>query len=227
MSGVHVGARVSRELADALESASREANTSKSELIRHYLIEGILESDADLPPHILQEVKRERLKRKNRLTWQRVHFPSNVADRFRRAFEQGDLDGSLNPGAIEDIREIHIEDAKLLFEDEPERRETAIEYVNGLAEHAKQASDASEFDRLNPEEMFENYSGVEEARAIGSFDHDEYDAIVEDARSRLSDPTKAVKPDDPGFIKALSKIHDAPEGVVEDAVTEAARGGDQ
>lgn len=175
--------RVSEALNDALETTAREANTSKSELVRRHLENAVLESDEPLPDYLKSELRREKLKRKNSLTWQRIHFPSNVADRFRRAFEQGDLDGDLGDAAIEDIREIHIEDAQILFENDEDRRESAIEYVEAVADHAIEATDASEFDRLDPEEMFKQYAGVEKGVQREGTD---LRRVVEDARDRLS-----------------------------------------
>lgn len=229
MSHVHVGARVSQQLADALETASREANTSKSELIRHYLTEGVINSDTELPDHLLREVRRERLKRKNRLTWQRVHFPSNVADRFRRAFEQGDLDGELNPGAVADIKDIYIEDAQILFEDEPERKEAAIQYVEALAKHARDATDASEFDRLDPEEMFEKYGGVLEAR-----ERSRTDGLRSELEAEALNRIRTIRNRGGGISSKkqqaitdmLSKQYDVSEDVAADAV-EAALGDDR
>ena len=115
-----LGFRVPDALNDALEAVARDAETSKSEIARHYLTDAVVDSNAPIPDHLETEIRREQLKRKNRLTWQRIHFPSNVADRFRRAFEQGDLGAEINPGAVEEIKEIHIADAEVLFEDDPE-----------------------------------------------------------------------------------------------------------
>lgn len=192
--------RVSEELNDALEVAATEARTSKSELVRNYLQNAILDSDEPIPEHLRRELRRDRLKRRNRLEWQRVHFPSNVADKFRRAFEQGDLDGKLGKAAVEDIRDIYIEDAKLLFEDDPERCEAAVEFVNGVAEHAKEATDASDFDRLNPKEMFERYSGVEMGTEREGTD---IRRVVEDARERLDGPLTDID----AVTTTLSKRH--------------------
>lgn len=223
MSEVHLGVRISHELNDALEEAASEGRTSKSEMVRHFLSKGVLESETDLPEYVRREVKRERLKRKNRLTWQKVHFPSNVADRFRRAFEQGDLDGDLNPGAVEDLREIHVEDAELLFEDDPDRQEAAVEYVEALAEHASQASDASEFDRLDPEEMFERYAGVENGRQREDVDLND---VIRDARDRIGrlrdSPTATFRPDD--LARSLAKDHGISEDLAFEAVERAVEG---
>jgi len=162
--GTHVGARFPEVLVEALDDLAAEGRTSRSEVLREAAREFVLDADADLPDHVEMQLEREKLKQQNKLRWQRIHFPSNTADRFRRAFEQGDLDSDLNPGAVEDIRDIQVEDAELLFRDDPERRDAVIEFVDRVAEHAKEAEDASEFDALDPEEMFSRYAGVEEAR---------------------------------------------------------------
>jgi len=163
--GTHVGARFPDALVEALDEVAAQGRTSRSEVLREAVRDHVLEGDdVDLPDHIEREVRRDELKRRNKLKWQRIHFPSNYADRIRRAFEQGDLDSDLNPGAVDEIREIHVEDAELLFEDDDERRESVIEFVNAVADHAQESSDVSEFNRLDPEEMFSRYAGVEEAR---------------------------------------------------------------
>lgn len=202
--------RVSDELNEALETVAREARTSKSELVREYLSTAIRESDEPVPDHILTKVRREQIKSRNELTWQRIHFPSNVHERFKRAFEQGDLDGALGENAIEDLREIHVEDAKLLFEDQPERREGAVEFVNAVAEEAREATEASEFNRLDTEEMFSNYGGVEDGES-----RDRFVAVVEDAKRRLS---SAMQPDPEAVARALSKEHGVSESVAQEAV---------
>lgn len=201
MSERHVGARVSEQLADALEEAARESNTSKSELIRHYLTESILSENGEMVPEYLQqELRREQQKRRNRLEWQRVHFPSNVADKFKRAFEQGDLDGDLGEAAVDDLRDIYIEDARLLFEASEERREAAVEYVHAVADHAEEAADASEFDRLDPEEMFQKYGGVERGTQREGTD---MQRVIRDAEERLDSHLA----DEDSVVTVLSKHH--------------------
>jgi hypothetical protein len=180
---VHVGARVPEELADALEAVASQSRTSKSEILRELLSDALLAGDYDIPDHLHQQLRRDKLKRQNKLEWQRVHFQSNVADRFRQAFEQGDLNGTIGDASVESLRDIHVEDAKLLFEDDDEMREAAVEYVNAVAEHAREAADASEFDRLDPEEMFNNYTGV----AVGTQrEGTDVSKVVADANSRMN-----------------------------------------
>jgi len=204
-------------LNEALEAEAREAETSKSEIARNYLLEAVVESEAEIPEYLETEIKRERMKRRNRLTWQRIHFPSNVADRFRRAFEQGDLGEEINPGAVEEIKEIHSADAEVLFEDDPERREAALEYVGALAEHAAEAADASEFDRLDPEEMFSRYSGVESGKTREEID--DFEALEAEARFRLRGARNA---DPEAVATTLSNKFQIPITVARDAVKQVA-----
>lgn len=201
MTDRHIGFRVSEALYDALEEVAAEARTSKSEVGRHYLSEAVLESSTEIPQYLREELERERRKRRNRLTWQRIHFPSNVADRFTRAFEQGDLDGEINPGAIEELREIYLEEAEGLFHD-PDRKEAAVEFVEALADHAEQAQDATEFDRLDPEEMFEHYQGVERGRRREEVREEIDVEMVERARTLMS-PSRTVGPGGAGKSDSL------------------------
>jgi hypothetical protein len=216
MTDTHISLRVSEALNEALEELAHASRTSKSQVIRDLLGEKVEEDGLEVPDHLRREMRREKLKQRNRLRWQRIHFPSNVADRFRRAFEQGDLGGDLNPGAVEELRDIHIEDARLLFEEDEERQEATVEFVNALADHAAEASDASEFDRLDPKEMFERYAGVEEGRGREEA-ADRMEDLVADAESRL----RGGYDDLDALADALTNIHDVPPEMAEEAVRQA------
>lgn len=180
----NIGVRLPDSLNEALEHAARESNTSKSEIVRHYLSEAIEDATDAVPEHLREQVTREKAKQRNRHEWERTHFKSNVADKFKRAFEQGDLgNDALGRAAVESLRDIYVEDAKILFDDNSEQQEAAIEYVNAVAEHARDAADASEFDALEPSEMFSNYSGV----AVGTQrEGTDVARVVADANSRMN-----------------------------------------
>jgi len=212
--------RVPKALNKAIEEAAHEAHTSKSELVREYLSNAVLDSDDAIPDHLRQQVRREQMKQRNRLDWQRVHFPSNVADKFKRAFEQGDLDGKLGEGAIDSLRGIYVEDAKLLFEDDPERREAAVEYVEAVADHAQGATEASDFDALDPEQMFERYSGVQDSRqqSEGQHKRDEILREYNDRRQRLINRGKTA--DREGLIKAVANEMNLSESAVETVISQ-------
>lgn len=215
MTDTHLGLRISEALDDAIDEMAHRSRTSKSEVARQALRDALLDLDGEIeiPAHLRKELERERLKRRNRLKWQRIHFPSNVAERFRRAFEQGDLDGDLNPGAVDDIREIFVEDAEVLFDD-ADRRRSAIEFVESLAARAEDAESASEFDRLDPEEMFEQYSGVEDGRSRSDLDD-----VVEDALDRLRGSIHARDP--AALAQSLAKRHEVSEELASEAVDRA------
>lgn len=157
--------RIPNALDEALSNLAEHRETSRSEIAREHLIDMVIDEQDQLPDHVVRKIERERRKSHNSLTWQRIHFRSNVADKFRRAFEQGDLggEGPLGDRAAEDLRSIYVEEARGLFLDE-DRTEEAIEFVRAVANHAKKAADETEFNALDPEEMFARYSGVEEAQ---------------------------------------------------------------
>lgn len=223
MTDKHLSVKIPEALSEALESVAHEAHTSKSQVVREYLSDAVLDSDDPMPEHLRQQVRREKMKQRNRLEWQRVHFPSNVADKFRRAFEQGDLDGKLGEGAIDSLRGIYVEDAKLLFEDDPERREAAIEYVEAVADHAQGATEASDFDALDPEEMFERYSGVQDSRqqSTGANKRDEILGEYNERKRRLNQRGKS--PDREAVIGAVANQMGVSESAVETAISQEGR----
>jgi len=213
MSDQHLGALVDESVIDALDELAGDAQTSRSEIVRQGLTEWLSEQ-SEIPDYLRRELRREKLKRKNRMRWQRIYFPKNVAEKIRGAFESGTLDDEINPGAVEEIREIYIEDAELLFEDDPERRESAVEFVDSLADHAQEAENISEFDRLDPEAMFDRYAGVEDGRS-----RSDLDAVVDDALNRLERTAQSRDP--AALARALSNAHDVSVELAREAVDRA------
>lgn len=211
-----------RSLKKAIEEAAHEERVDQAQLVREVLRENLQESEA-VPPHLRLEMKRDKSKARNRLRWQRIHFPSNVAERFRRAFEQGDFDADLNPGAVDEMLEIYRDDverlfgeeAREVFGDDPERYEAAMSFVEALGEKARDAEDASEFDALDPEEMFEHYTGVNMGRQ-----REKAEDLVEEARERLSGTTAT---DADAVARSLANTHDVEEDLAVEAVEEAER----
>jgi hypothetical protein len=183
---VSVSFRCSEELKRAIDELGHEARTSKSEIMRSILRRELIDSEADIPEHLITQLERNRAKERNGPTWQRIHFRSNTADRFRRAFEQGDLggDGDLGDLAVDELVDIHTEEAEILFDDDSDAQAEAVEFVEAVGKHAKTAADKSEFDTLEPEEMFEQYGGVVEADVRESVD---MDAVVDHAKEMLED----------------------------------------
>jgi predicted DNA-binding protein len=219
---VPLSVRVPPELDDALRELAHERRTSKSEVVRRCLSKCI-EDEEDLAKDLQKRVKRERLKQKNDLTWQKIHFRSNTADRFRRAFEQGDLAGESGDESIADLADIQREDARLLF-DEQERRERNVQYVEAVAEAARDATDASEFSAQEPGEMFEQYAGVSDEQPA----HANLGVLVEDAQERIEQlqhnpATAGADPD--AVADALRTEHGVSESVAQEAVEAALNGG--
>jgi hypothetical protein len=198
MSNTHpLTVRVPSSLNETLEHVAHDAQTSKSELVRSILHDHLEDGDHELPDHLETELERERAKRRNSVEWQRVYWRSNVAERFKRAFKQGDLDGDvLGENAIETIRDSYVEDAEIMFDGE--KRERAVQYVKALAEHARQATDESDFDRLDPETMFSKYGGVVSGSQREGTD---VEKVVAEARER----TNGHLYDDEAVASALSK----------------------
>jgi predicted DNA-binding protein len=223
---VPLSARIPPELDDALRQLAHQRRTSKSEVVRRCLSKCI-EDEEDLADDLQKRVKRERLKQKNDLTWQKIHFRSNTADRFRRAFEQGDLAGPAGDESIADLAEIQREDARLLFED-AERREANVAYVEAVAEAARDATDASEFSSLEPQEMFQQYAGVIDGQADEQPAHANLEVLVEDAQERIehlqhNPATAGADPD--AVADALRKEHGVDESMAQEAVEAALNGG--
>lgn len=230
MTDRHVGSRVDSSLFEALDEAAHQARTSKSELIRLAIREFILsggdssEVEFDLPDHLEKQIRRERLKSQNKLRHQRIHFPSNVQDRFTRAFKQGDLDPEINPGAIDELKEIWIEDAQLLFDD-PDRQQRAVGLVETLADKAREAEDATAFSAVDPDHVFERFGGVREGKQreevsqqLGDLADDALELITDELGGTTID-SERVEPEEAEEI--LSNRTGVPESVAKEAVDRA------
>jgi hypothetical protein len=101
-------------------------------------------------------------------------------------------------------------------EDNQERREQALAYVDALLEEAKEAANASDYDPLDPSEVFSGYSGVEDGRG-----REDFETVVEDARNRLRGGAK----DEDALAVALAKEHGVTEDLAREAV-DTAQGGE-
>ena len=228
-----IGTTVEDGLYNAIDWVAHEARISKAELQREALRAFISDSElreetdveeVDIPHYLQKQVERERLKKRNKNRHQRIHFPSNVTDRFTRAFEQGDLNPDINPGAIDEMEDIYVEDAKVLFDD-PEKQEKAVALVETLAQKAREAEDVSEFDRLDPDRVFERYTGVQDGRDVeeaserlGELVEDAHDLITDSTGGTLIDSERVVPEE---AVEILSNRTDIPEQLAEDAVDRA------
>lgn len=228
-----IGTTVEDGLYNAIDWVAHEARISKAELQREALRAFISESElreetdfeeVDVPEYLQKQVERERLKKRNKNRHQRIHFPSNVTDRFTRAFEQGDLNPDINPGAIDEMEDIYVEDAEVLFDD-PEKQEKAVALVETLAQKAREAEDVSEFDRLDPDRVFERYTGVQDGRDVeeaserlGELVEKAYDLITDSTGGTLIDSERVEAEE---AVEILSNRKDVPDKLAEEAVDRA------
>lgn len=95
----------------------------------------------------------------------RTGFEARVKRHFKSRFKGGFRNEQLDEWSVNMKM-----DAQILFppeagapDEDPheDRREECLAYVSALVEEAKAAADASDYDPLDPEEMFANYGGVE------------------------------------------------------------------
>lgn len=231
----HLGARVPDEISQAIESIANEFGISKSEVLRELLRESILESDRveRLPEHLRAQLRREQRKQRNQLEWQRIHFPSNCKDRVVRAWQQGDLNPDLNPGALSDLMEIYREDARDLFREEPERLDTILEYLDRLEESTREAEAASDLDPLDPSEIYREFEGVDRSR-IGDSERSESSSdspdsdslrnraqLLERVRKQIQhqEESKLIAVDREAAVRAVARQHDLEEELLRDAAS--------
>ena len=181
--------RVSEELHRALSDVAHEHRADVADIVRPWLRDLALDAERQhVPDHLLDQLEREQLMEANAPKWDRIHFPSRVSYQFKQAFENGDLSvDALGDRAVEEMREIYREEAVRAYDDE-ELQQAAVEFVESVADHAAEAADASEFDALDPEEMFANYAGVEDGR-----EREEQSDVRERARSLIQQSVDSRK----------------------------------
>ena len=224
----HVGAQVDDALGRALDKAAYDARTSKSELLRdalsQYLLDGESgEYDFEVPDHLRKQLEREQRKDRNRSTWHKLYFPQWVDDKFHELFKKGVLPNPILPNAVEEVVEIYTEDARGIYDD-AEVQDAAVEWVEDYAEKVVEADDVSEFEALDPQSMFEEYTGVKQGRekeqaaeSIDELVEDAFDLITDDVGGTLGE--KALDPEK--AVEILQNRSDVPEGFAETAVDRA------
>lgn len=210
---------------EAIEQFEREAKVSedmpdlsKSGVVRKIFDKG-LEHTEGVEDFVSKstrvKLREERyMKEEGDLINKRTGFETQVKRHFKKRFENG-----FRPAQLEDWAENMRAKARSYWppdfdEDNAERRKEALAYVEALLEHAKQASDASDYDPLDPSEVFGNYSGVEDGRAKES----DFDAVVASAEQRMQNQQQISRK---ALITALSNEYDVSEGVAKEAIEEA------
>lgn len=212
------------ELDVVLDDYAHENHCSKSEVIRELLWVGVEESDVKdvLPEEVVVLAERKRfLNREGKLRNLRTGFRTQVKSAFMNRFKNG-----YNPEELRGWAENMRHDAHIQFqgEEHAERRQEVLQYIDDVLENAVEAYEASDHDPLEPSELFESFSGVEEGRRVREAERD-LDELVEEASDMLTDDVggflgeKATDAD--AVEEILAERSDVPDGVASEVVEKA------
>lgn len=204
------------------ESKRREdvPDLSKSQAARRLLDHGL--DDDPLVEDLVSEATRVKLREERYMTDEgdlvnkRTGFETQVKRHFKKRFENGYRPEQLEAWAVNMRAKARAYWPEDFEEDYQERREEALAYVDALLEEAKEAADASEYDPLDPSEVFAGYEGVEDGRG-----REEFDAVVDTARKRL----RGGAQDEDALARALAKKHGVTESLAREAI-DSAQGGE-
>lgn len=202
---------------------------SKSEVIRRLLDSG-LENDPELKDLLTESTivkyREERfMADEGDLRNKRTGFETQVKRHFKRRFENG-----FRPAQLEEWAENMRQKAEAYWprdvgEDYSERRKEALRYVDAMVNDAKKASETSEYDPLDPEQVFSRYGGVEKGREVEEA-HEQLDDLVDDALDLITDSlggtmidAERVEPEEAKDI--LSNRTGVPERLAGEAVDRA------
>lgn len=147
---------------------------------------------------------------------QRTGFETQVQRHFKNRFENG-----YTPEQLEEWAENMHQRADNLWprewgDDYTERRGEAHQFVDAQMEAAMEAAEDSEFDPLDPEEVYSNYGGVEDGQSKDNLDRE---AVIEDINRRM----QAGASDPDALVMAVSKEWAISENVARDLFREAKR----
>lgn len=202
---------------------------SKSEVARK-LLDAALDDEPDVMDLVTEstvvQLREERyMTDEGDLVNKRTGFETQVKRHFKTRFENG-----YRPAQLEDFAANMRAKARAYWpedvgDDYGERRSEALAYIDALLEEAKAAADASDYDPLDPSEVFDGYAGVENGRSREGFED-----VVTDARGRLdgagtADATGAT--DEDALVRALSNQHDVSEELAREALNAAKDGGSE
>lgn len=133
---------------------------SESQIYRDLLRAAFEQSDdvedlLDDADKILQR-REQYINREARLNSLRVGFEARIRRHLKNRFEDG-----IKREQIEVFAEGLREDARILWPDNDERREEAIAYVDECSEAMRDAAAVTDYDPLDPSEIFGSYGTVE------------------------------------------------------------------
>ena len=215
--------------ADAIEDIARQSmlrddvpDLSKSEVARRLLDAG-LDTDPEVGELVTEstqvQLREERfMSDEGDLRNKRSGFETQVKRHFKKRFENGYRPEQLEEFAVNMRMKARCYWPEDIGDDYTERRQQALAYVDALLEEAKEAADTSDYDPLDPSQVFSGYSGVEDGKG-----REEFAAVVEDAQVRLRG---GGPKDEDAMARALAKEHGVTEDLAREAVDAAVSNGE-
>jgi len=196
--------RIKSTLREALDSASEDLRTSRSELVRTLLREAVVEGDLDIPEHLRVLAEREAMKDKNRVRDLRGGYSGRVKKQLYSRYYSGDYSAS----DIEDLAENYRREARVLW---PEWSETdyAEEREEALAVVSAQVSKYQALEETGEEVSLDGGTDSEELR-------DDADLLLADyprgrVISMLSSRPGADRADAVEAVEAVDPTRDSEE----------------
>lgn len=214
---------LSEIMQESRESDRFETLDSESETFRRLLDYALEHADlADL----MSEDVRVKLARKRFVEdeatvrdW-RAGFETRVKREFKKRWENGYAPEKLETYAENFHREVEILWPEWSAEDYADRRAEAHAYTEAVKEKAIETAETSEFDPLDPDEIFSHYRGVEDARESEQVeqtrDSEAFDRLVSEAVDRIESSVTSRSDDD--LARALSNQFGTDESVTQEAV---------
>jgi antitoxin component of RelBE/YafQ-DinJ toxin-antitoxin module len=196
--------RIKSTLREALDSASEDLRTSRSELVRTLLREAVVEGDLDIPEHLRVLAEREAMKDANRVRDLRGGYSGRVKKQLHSRYHSGDYSAS----DIEDLAQNYRREARILW---PEWSETdyAEEREEALAVVSAQVSKYQALEEVGAEVSLDGGTDLEDLRA----DADRLLADYPRGRviSMLSDRPGADRSDAVEAVEAVDPTRDSEE----------------
>lgn len=163
-----------------------------------------------IPEHEIILHRREQFKEgEAQLRNLRIGFKQRWKNHFLKRFE-----GGFDADELRQFGQNARKDARILFPDDEheEKRQELISWIDAVVENAAQAAEQSDWDPLDPEEMFTHHEGVERGAELERVDLDE---LLSDAQARIS---RNYSPDTSSMIDSLAKEYGISDDLAEQAV---------
>jgi hypothetical protein len=196
---------------------------SESEIIRRLVDSGLKHSGlSDLVGEATQ-IRHKRERYKENQGWinnMRGGFRARIAQEFKQRFKAG-----WSPEELRKFEENMVQDAYILWpgREHEQAREDKIRYVEEVAETTILAVETSDMNPLDPETLYDQFTGVEEGEKRETVEttreSETFEQVVEDALERI-DATVTTR-SDAALCDALSNIHNVEQTVAEEAIEEA------